>query len=289
MKIAIASGKGGTGKTFLSTNLFATMKHSGLDAVLVDCDAEVPNASVFIRGELIEAWPTRLLCPRIDASKCAFCTACSESCSFHAITCIPAAKYIKVLPDLCHGCGACLLECPHGAVQKDWKTVGKVSAYGENNRPALFEARLDEGQHSPVPVIREAIKRAETTGADYLILDAPPGCSCPFVSTVTDADLVLLITEPTPFGLSDLKHTVEVLRRIDKPFGVIINRAGLGDESMKQWLQAEGISLLAEIPYSEQIASHYAGGELAVQTDTEMQELFNHITQSIIAHENSCN
>ena len=281
-KIAVASGKGGTGKTFLSTNLHALMEQSGRHTVLVDCDAEVPNASVFVKGEVLGVRETKMLCPVIDASKCTMCGKCAEYCAFNAICCIPAAKYIKITEDLCHGCGACLYECQYHAVEKAWKTIGKVKAYGVNGCIKLVEARIKEGEHSPVAIIRDAIQYGAESGAELLLLDAPPGCSCPFVNTVMDADYVLLVTEPTPFGLSDLKHTVDVLRKLDKPFGVVINRADLGDGTMKEYLASENIPLLAEIPYSERIAELYSGGKITALEDAEMREIFENLIQRIL-------
>ena len=281
IKIAVASGKGGTGKTFVSTNLFKTMELSGFRATLIDCDAEVPNASVFIQGTETDRWETQVSCPQIDASRCTQCGQCAAACHFHAITCIPAVHYIKIMPDLCHGCNACLYQCPTQAILPAKKTIGHVTAYG-NGTPRLIEARILEGEHSPVPVIRDAIRHGEETAADFLLLDAPPGCSCPFVNTVMDADLVLLVTEPTPFGLSDLKHTIDVLRMLKKDFKVLINRADLGDGRMKSYLAQEQITLLAEIPYSPALATVYSQGKLAVEELPEMHQVFENLLKQII-------
>ena len=284
MKIAVASGKGGTGKTFFSTNLFAALRQAELDVALVDCDAEVPDAAIFIEGDLLHEEETRLLCPSIDPDRCNHCGLCAGNCHFNAITCIPSLGYIKVHPDLCHSCGACILECPQHAVRQSWKTVGKVSSYGNGNsdRPYLFEARMDEGEHSPVPVIRQAVRKAERFDYGYLVLDAPPGCSCPFVNTVMDTDRVILVSEPTPFGLSDLKHTVEVLKKLGKEFQVVINRSDIGNDMMKSWLEAEKIGILAEIPYSKEIASIYARGKVAYYELESIRILFNGIIGKLL-------
>ena len=286
MKIAIASGKGGTGKTFLTTNLFHVMRTRGQRVAIVDCDAEVPNAQLFVRGEEREHWAVKALCPEVVREVCTLCGECARGCAFHAITCIPAVGYIKILADLCHGCGACLVECPERAIREGWKELGRVTRYacGEDQ---LFEARINEGQHSPVGIIRDAIRRAEETSAEYILLDAPPGCSCPFVHTVKDADRVVLITEPTPFGLSDLRHTVAVLRQIGKPFGVVINRADLGDGSLREWLLEEKIPLLAELPYSAEIATRYACGEVAAEHDSRWYTMMEGIAQKLLAYEDS--
>ena len=288
IKVAIASGKGGTGKTFLSTNLFAVMREAGLQVGVVDCDAEVPNSSLFLNGAKQGEWPVEVFCPSIDKDKCTFCGRCADVCQFHAITCIPVAKYVKVMTDLCHACTACAHFCPYGAIISGRKEVGRVTAYGNDGELHLIEAKIKEGEHSPVPIIDEAIRRAEGVGWNYILLDAPPGCACPFVSTVKDADIVLLVTEPTPFGLSDLKHTIKVLRRLRKPFYVVINRADMGDHKMQEYLQSEQIEVLAEIPYSEQIASLYSKGALAVANEPGMCELFTRLMHKILQYESSC-
>ena len=283
MKIAVASGKGGTGKTFFATNLFRVLQQAGHRTALVDCDAEVPNDAVFFKTRPLMSWETKILCPQIDTEACTFCGACADHCHFHAITCIPAVHYIKVMPDLCHGCGSCLYDCHDGAILTDYKTIGKVTAYRTSSPiPDLFEARLKEGEHSPVSVIRHAVRQAEEWGNEYLILDAPPGCSCPFVNTVMDADRVILVTEPTPFGLSDLRHTVQVLRQLKKKFAVVINRADLGSSALKDWLTEEQIPLLAEIPFSREIAGFYAQGTIASDVLTEIQNLFHGLIPQIV-------
>ena len=288
IKVAIASGKGGTGKTFLSTNLFAVMQEAGLQVGVVDCDAEVPNSALFLPGEQRGEWPVDVFCPSIDKDKCTLCGQCAEVCRFHAITCIPAANYVKVMTDLCHACTACSHFCPSGAIVSGRKEVGKVTAYGDADGLRLIEARIKEGEHSPVPIIDDALRRAQIVGWEYLILDAPPGCACPFVATVKDADIVWLVTEPTPFGLSDLKHTVKVLRRLGKPFYVIINRADVGDHKMREYLQEEGIEVLAEIPYSDRIAALYSKGALAVNAVPEMKSLFVGLMHKLLQYESSC-
>ena len=287
MRIVIASGKGGTGKTFLSTNLFRTMELSGFHPVLVDCDAEVPNDSIFIDGTALQSWETLMFCPEIATDKCTYCNKCQEYCTFHAITCVPSMQYIHLSADLCHGCEACMHACKEGAIVRGQKVIGTVTAFEKDGYTRLIEARIHEGQRSGVPVIRDAIEKAQEVVTDHLILDAPPGCSCPFVNTVLDADLVILVTEPTPFGLSDLKQTIEVLHDLNQDFCVVINRSDLGDGQMEMYLQREQIPILAQIPFSRKLADSYAQGKVAVEEDSQLARLFNQLMQRIVRHENS--
>ena len=277
--IAIASGKGGTGKTFLSTNLFRTMLEAGLDVTLVDCDAEVPNDRLFIKGRLRSGQEVRMFCPEIDGSACTHCNACAEVCRYNAITSIPAMGYIKVHPELCHSCKGCLYFCKDRAIRPSWKTIGRTAAAEDC---PFIEARMNEGEHSPVPVIQEAIELGKRSGSGYLLLDAPPGCSCPFVNTVVHADTILLVTEPTPFGLSDLKHSISVLKKLGKDYKVVINKAGIGNGEMKGYLETENIGIIAEIPYSQELAACYSQGQLAVDQLREIRDLFQDLMYRII-------
>lgn len=287
MRIAIASGKGGTGKTFISTNLFRLMDSLGMDVVLADCDAEVPNDSIFLKMNRTEEHLVKSFIPSINEDKCVYCSACADLCHFHAITCIPSVSYIKLMDDNCHGCHACEYVCKEGAIETSWKNRGKVSVYERNGQPKLVEGKVNVKQNSPVPVIQETIQRAINTGATHILLDAPPGCSCPFVHSVLLSDFVLLVTEPTPFGLSDLKQTIEVLNSLNVKFGVIINRADLGFSDMSKYLEAENIEILAQIPYDEEIAKLYAEGNLPIDYLTHIKEVFETILTQILNYENS--
>ena len=289
LKIAIASGKGGTGKTFVSTNLYKAMKRYGLEVGIVDCDAEVPNSSLFIAKNVLDEEEVSVFCPTIDKDKCICCGKCAEVCSYHAITCIPALGYLKLMPELCHACEACTYFCNSNAILPGRKPMGKITSYGAEGTTEIIEARLNEGEHSPVEVICKAIEKGQTTGWDYMIMDAPPGCSCPFVNTVKDANLIILVTEPTPFGLSDLKHTIDVLQKLNKTFFVIINRADLGNDNTRNYLSENHIELMAEIPFSEKIAQNYSEGKTISDHDETMEQLFRGLTQKILDYENSYN
>ena len=266
IKIAVASGKGGTGKTFVATNIFQSLVKNGHDAVLVDCDAEAPNAAAFFRKKLTGTIAVTQLVPVIDEAKCVYCGKCHEYCNYNAIFILPPVKIIKVIDDLCHGCGACSVACTYGAITEKPVPLGSVNVFSENGRPSLIEARMDIGVMSAVPVIKAAIRNIHPdTG--IAVLDSPPGTSCPFIQTVATADFVILVTEPTPFGLSDLRQSVETLREINKPCGVIINRAGLGNNGVREYVDKQGIPLLMEIPFSRQIAEVYSEGKILADTD----------------------
>ncbi len=273
MKIAIASGKGGTGKTFVATNLFKALKDSGYGVMLVDCDAEAPNALVFFNSQQVDCIEVTQLVPVIDSSKCNFCGKCQEYCSYNAIFLIPSLQIIRVMEDLCHACGACLHACDQGAITEKKLILGQISSYTLNGKIDLVEARTRVGSMTPVPAIKLAIKLINNQ-VNTVIFDAPPGTSCPFIHTVAEADYVILVTEPTPFGLSDLKRSIEALKQIDKPFGVIVNRAGIGNNEVYQYLDYEGIPLLMEIPFNKQIARMYSNGELVIDNMPILKQQF---------------
>jgi MinD superfamily P-loop ATPase len=285
IKIAIASGKGGTGKTFVATNIFFTLLQKNYRALLVDCDAEAPNDVAFFDAELINSNEVTQQVPIINTDTCTFCGKCHEYCNYNAIFILPPMKIIKVIEDLCHGCGACSVACKFEAISEKPVSLGQVALYSTNGLPVLIEARMDIGVMSPVPVIKAAIKQIDNL-ADIIIMDAPPGTSCPFIQTVASADYVILVTEPTPFGLSDLKQSVETLKTINKPCGVIINRAGLGDNIVYNWLMENSIPLLMEIPFDREIARIYSEGHLLVEENINYRTQFldllktiNHLTK----------
>jgi MinD superfamily P-loop ATPase len=221
--IAIASGKGGTGKTFISTNLFNSLQNSGLNMALVDCDAEAPNDREFFQDAVLQNRRTvTQKVPVIDKSKCTYCGKCDEYCNFNAIFFLEEPPTIEVLEELCHGCGACSVACKFGAISEKDDLLGYVNQYRFFTGNELIEGRMEVGVHVSVEIIKESIKTADKF--DLVLLDSPPGTGCPFIQTVYKADYVVLVTEPTPFGLSDLKQSVEILKEMGIPCGVIINR-----------------------------------------------------------------
>ncbi|OFY66865.1 MAG: hypothetical protein A2Y71_11630 [Bacteroidetes bacterium RBG_13_42_15] len=289
IKIAIASGKGGTGKTFIATNIFHTLVKNHTDAVLVDCDAEAPNAVAFFEVKQAGSVEVTQLVPVIDTDTCTFCGKCHEYCNYNAIFILPPMRIIQVIEDLCHGCGACSVACMDGAITEKPVSLGKVNLYSDNGKPSIIEARMNIGVMSPVSVIKAAIKQINNQ-VEIAILDSPPGTSCPFIQTVAPADYVILVTEPTPFGLSDLKQSVENLKTINKPCGVIINRSGLGNNEVQEYLSNENISLLLEIPFKKEIAELYSRGKIVSENDSFFACQLSQVIRNIIEqHGNSNN
>lgn len=280
VKIAIASGKGGTGKTLVSTNLFYVLGLNAYQTTLVDCDAEEPNDMVFFNGNMIKSTVVTQKVPVIDESKCTYCGKCHDYCNYNAIFMLPHVKIIKVIEELCHGCGACLEACNFDAVSEKDVPLGTVNSFSITEKSTIIEARMKVGVFSPVSVIKKATKESGSNG--IVLFDSPPGTSCPFIQTVTAADYVILVTEPTPFGLSDLKQSVETLKTMDKTCGVIINRAGLGDKAIYAYLAEENIPLLMEIPFDKAIASYYSKGEIVVKYKPQLQQQFISMFNTVV-------
>jgi len=276
MNIAIASGKGGTGKTFVSTNLFWVIQHEGFPVTIVDCDAEEPNVTEFITGEVLADRTISQIIPVINPEQCVFCGKCQEYCSYNAIIFLPSSHFIQVIEDLCHDCGACLVACKYGAITEKKKKIGIVRNLFFNCHAQIIESRTEIGVYSSVPLIKEAIKEAVNDPTENLfnILDSPPGISCPFIATVDKADYVVLVTEPTPFGLNDLKLSVETLKHLEKPFGVLVNRAKLGNLEVYDWLQENSIPLLLSIPMDREIARIYSEGHILAEEQPAYRDLF---------------
>jgi len=265
LKIAIASGKGGTGKTLVATNMFHSLQQSGNSVALVDCDAEAPNSIAFFQVHEVDRQVVTQMVPVIDTNACTFCGRCHDWCSYNAIFILPPAKVIKVIDDLCHGCGACSVACNANAITERPVVLGEVVSYTTNLGHNLIEAKMEVGVMSPVSIIKSAVAKI-SPDVELAILDSPPGTSCPFIQTVSAADYVVLVTEPTPFGLSDLKQSVNTLKEIGKPYGVIVNRAGLGNGDIYTYLEENSIDLLLKIPYDALIAEIYSRGELITDT-----------------------
>jgi len=279
MIIAIASGKGGTGKTLVATNLFWTLQNRQIPVTLVDCDAEEPNVGEFLSGEPSDTIEVTQHVPHIDPDKCIWCGKCFEYCNYNAIVYLPDNQYIQVVESLCHDCGACVTVCTSDAITEKEKKVGTVSHNWMNSHALVVTGCTEVGVASPVSVIKRAIREAE--GKEFTLLDSPPGISCPFIATVSKSDYVVLVTEPTPFGLHDLKLSVDTLKELGKPFGVIINRAGLGNRDVYQYLETEQITLLAEIPMDREIARIYSEGGVVAEKNRKYRSTFLQLYQKI--------
>lgn len=264
MNIAIASGKGGTGKTTLSTNLASYIAEKE-PCVLTDLDVEEPNSGLFITAYLVHEHTAYKMIPSWDSSACTLCGKCQEVCNFNAI--LKMGPQIMIFPQLCHSCHACSELCPTAALPMEEKPIGEMKMYQSGNLH-FVESRLMIGEEQAVPLIKQTLRFVHEQFAEDVIkiFDCPPGTSCPVIESVRDADMVILVTEPTPFGLHDLKLAVETMRKINKPHVVVINREGIGSSGVRQYCESEGIEIVAAIENSRLIAQTYAKGELLYHT-----------------------
>jgi MinD superfamily P-loop ATPase len=258
MILSIASGKGGTGKTLIATSLALALE--GQEPVqLLDCDVEEPNAHILLRPIIVSSQPVAIPVPRVDEDRCTYCRLCSEACVFNAIA--VAGKAVLLFPELCHGCGVCSYVCPQKAITEEGREVGVVEE-GLAGEIRFVHGRLAIGEAMPVPVTR-AVK-AQADAAAAVIIDAPPGNSCPVVEAVKGSDFCLLVTEPTPFGLHDLALAVELTKRLGVPCGVVINRDGSGDGQIEEYCAEEDVPILLRIPLDRRIAELYCRGTTLV-------------------------
>lgn len=254
MIISVASGKGGTGKTLIATSLALTLSEK--DKVqLLDCDVEEPNADIFIRSSVTQSYPVCIPIPKVDEAKCTYCGKCAEVCAYNAVAVVN--KKVLIFPELCHGCGACSYLCPESAITEEGQEIGVVEK-GNSGNIELIQGRLTIGQPMAPPIIREVKKHIDSE--NEVIIDVPPGTSCPVVEAVKGSDFCLLVTEPTPFGLNDLFLAVEVVRELGIPCGVLINRAGIGDGKVEEYCGTQNIPVLLTIPLDAKIASFYSRG-----------------------------
>lgn len=274
MILAIASGKGGTGKTTVAVNLASVFDR---EIQLLDCDVEEPNVQLFLRGVPLKQENAIIPIPQVDESLCDGCGECSRFCEFHAI--VSFGTKPLVFPEMCHGCGGCVKVCPQKAIREVDHRIGIIETF-QADKITLIQGRLDVGAAMAPPLIR-AVK-ARLNRKIPAILDAPPGTSCPVITTLREADFVALVTEPTPFGLNDLQLAVETVRELRLPFGVIINRAGSGDDRVNSYCIAENIPILIEIPDDRRIAEAYSRGELIVDALPEYRGYFRRLWTDLI-------
>ncbi len=284
MKVAIASGKGGTGKTTVAVNLMYALEDSEPGGVrLVDCDVEEPNAYIFTGGQVLETKQAGILVPEINKDVCIFCGRCAAVCNFQAIVFLKQVPDIMVSEDLCHGCGACSLFCAPRAITEAFRPMGEVRRIYISEKLELIEGRLTVGQAMPTPVLRETKKQAE--GHSYTIYDAPPGTSCTMVETIEDADYVVLVTEPTAFGLNDLELAYQAVKQLDKPCGIVINRSDLGDQSVLDFAADQEIDILMEIPFDKHIARAYSEGKILIKEMPQYKDQFLRMAERIKQYE----
>ena len=273
MQIAIASGKGGTGKTAVATSL--ALVADGLVQFL-DCDVEEPNGHIFLKPKLNKSRVLTTKVPHIVEERCCLCGKCRNICRFNAITMF--GETIMSFPELCHSCNGCFLVCEEDAIETDTREIGVIES-GYADKMQFTHGKIRIGEPMGVPLIRE-VKKTAIDG--LVILDAPPGTSCPFVETVTDVDFVILVTEPTPFGLHDLKLTVQVLKDLNIDCGVVINRSNLGDNRVSDWCKTVELPVLLQIPFKRSIAKGYAQGKTLVESSPSLYEPMRRLLQGVM-------
>lgn len=277
MRIACASGKGGTGKTTVATNLALAISDFQ-DVTYCDCDVEEPNGHIFLKPAINSKESIGVPVPLVDQTKCTGCGECGKICQYKAI--MPAKRGVLIFPELCHGCAGCWLVCPEKAIQESSRPVGVIEAGAAEKGLRFLHGKLRIGEAQAVPLIRELKRRLPAD--DLIIIDAPPGASCPVIETVKGADLVLLVAEPTPFGLHDLKLAIGMVRELGLPFGIVINRSGMGgDDELDKYLAAEGISPLLRIPHDRNIAEAYSRGEMIIRAIPVYKDAFAGLWENI--------
>jgi MinD superfamily P-loop ATPase len=290
--IAVASGKGGTGKTMVSTSLALSLARQPENILLeqqtspkpllfLDGDVEAPNAHIFLNTDFKNSKEVGNLVPVIDESKCTFCGYCAEVCQYHAIAVV--GKKTLVFNQLCHGCGSCTLNCPEGAISEQLHVIGQLQSGLADENISFARGIMNVGEPMAVPIIHQLKEWANDGHFSTVIMDASPGSSCPVVEAIRGADYLLLVTEPTPFGLHDLKLAVELAKVLKLPCGVFINRDGIGDQQVEAYCQAEGIKILARIPYRRDIAEALAQGHALVEKFPEYEQLFLDVYRSILS------
>jgi MinD superfamily P-loop ATPase len=274
MIISVASGKGGTGKTTVATNLALSL---GFQVQFLDCDVEEPNAHLFIHPNFEKNQTITTPVPQVDETKCTLCGKCAEICQFKAIVVI--GETVLPFHELCHSCGGCMEVCPEKAITEIGRDLGVIEV-GRRNGLEFVHGRLRVGEAMSPPLIRKV--RSHARPDTLTIIDAPPGTSCPVIAAMIGADFILLVTEPTPFGLYDLKLAVGAVKILGIPCGLVINRSDIGDDRVKEYASRENLPILMEIPFDRQIAEVYSMGEVLVEVIPEWKERFSELYDRIL-------
>lgn len=277
MQIAIASGKGGTGKTTLATNLAIVASRNGKSVHLIDCDVEEPNCHLFLKPSIERSEKVTVAIPEVDDGKCTGCGDCGRICQYNAIVCIN--KKVLVFPELCHSCGGCWLVCPEHAINKGTREVGLVEI-GVTDSIRFSYGILRVGEVMSPPLIK-AVKATQNGNSALTIIDSPPGTSCPVIEAISDVDYVVLVTEPTPFGLNDLGLALDMVKALGIPHAVVVNRHQENNHSARDFCKARAIEIIAEIPDDRRVAEAYSRGESSVLSVPGHKELFINLLKEI--------
>ena len=276
MIISVASGKGGTGKTLIATSLALSLKDR-YQVQLLDCDVEEPNAHIFLKPVIAGRQEALIPVPRVNEDKCTRCGKCAEVCVYHAIAVF--GEHILTFPQLCHGCGACSYLCPEKAITEEGRESGIIE-WGHCGKIAFVHGRLTVGEALAPPVIKKVKAQADNNG--IVIIDSPPGTSCPVVTSIKGSDFCLLVTEPTPFGLNDLALAIETVKELDIPCGVVINRAGIGNTKVEEYCLEANVPILLTIPLDTEIARLYSRGVSLAEGLPEWSESFTKLLAKIM-------
>ena len=271
MKISIASGKGGTGKTTVAVSMALALRSHGLRVQLLDADVEEPNSLLFLDDDIAASEDFGIMVPTVDREACTSCRACRDLCAYNAIKMLGGSA--MVFPELCHGCGGCIRVCPDDAISEALRPVGVIEGFDKDGF-VFRQGKLNIGEVLSTPIIRELLHRDAPQPVDVTLVDASPGTSCPVIAACNPSDFVLLVTEPTPFGLNDLALAVEMVRELKKPCGVVVNRAGLGNDVVHRYCEEQGVEIMMEIPFDRTIAEQYSRGTPLVTAKPEMTEAF---------------
>ncbi len=270
MKIAVLSGKGGTGKTTVS----ASLKSSIENCQYIDCDVEEPNGGIFLQPEISNVYPVMVKVPEIIKDKCTGCGECAKACQFNSMAVVKGN--VLIFPELCHHCGACILACPEDAMIEVERQIGVVET---NSDESFMHGKLNVGEPISIPIIAMLKDMVKDDG--NVVIDCPPGSSCTVVESVEDCDFCILVTEPTPFGLHDLNIAVELVKKLGLSFGIVLNKASENSKIINEYCDDRNIDILMEIPFSRKIAEAYSKGILPIEADADLKKEFGEMFRKI--------